>query len=386
MTRRRHVLASVTGAVRLVAAAAVLVRLAGAARRVPPLLPATDDERSVGGPAPAPQIDVVVPARDEAPRVPPLLARVVGAPGVSEVIVVDDGSTDTTAELARRARARVVTGSALPVGWAGKAWALQQGFEASTADWVVTLDADTRPDPRLPAAMVARATADGLDVLTVAGRFECPTAGLRWLHPAMLTTLVYRYGPPGSACPTRPGRLLANGQSTAVRRAAFLASGGMSPVAGHLVEDVALARHVVRAGGRVAFLDASSLLSVRMYETFADTWRGWGRSLALPGVEPRWRQLLDIATLAMTLVLPLPRLAIGRGDVLDVALVVTRAGTLAGTARAYERRGVAYWCSPLADVIALAALARGLVTRRRTWRGRVYGGGRPGSPVRTAAR
>ncbi len=75
-----------------------------------------------------PSISVVIPARDEADRIGPLLDLVVGAPGVSEVIVVDDQSTDDTAELAARLGARVVTGEPLPDGWAGKAWALQQGL------------------------------------------------------------------------------------------------------------------------------------------------------------------------------------------------------------------------------------------------------------------
>ena len=97
---------------------------------------------------------------DEAERIAPLLDAIVGASGVAEVIVVDDQSSDATAEIARLAGASVVSGAPLPDGWAGKAWALQQGIEAATSDWVVTLDADARPDPQLPTALVARAVGD----------------------------------------------------------------------------------------------------------------------------------------------------------------------------------------------------------------------------------
>lgn len=316
-------------------------------------------------------ITVVVPARDEAARIGPLLAAVVGAPGVAEVLVVDDGSTDGTAEVAAGAGARVLTGAPLPEGWAGKAWALQQGIEAAHNDRVITLDADTRPDPRLPRAAVARAIADGFDLLTVAGGFECPTAPLRWLHPAMLTTLVYRFGPPGRRR-IAPDRMLANGQCMVLRRQRFLDLGGMASVAAHPVEDVALARHLAVAGARVGFLDGSSLLQVRMYESFADAWGGWGRSLALPGVEPRHRQLTDLGVVALAQALPTLRLLTGRADALDLVLLAARLGTLAGTFRSYDRRGVAYWLSPLADGPATVALAGGILRRRQTWRGRVY--------------
>ena len=348
---------------RVVAAATVVRRLVGVAGAADPLHRATAPE--------APSITVVIPARDEAERIGPVLAATVRAPGVDEVVVVDDQSTDDTAAIATAAGARVISGSELPAGWAGKAWALQQGVEAATSEWVVTLDADTRPDPRLASSLVARAVADGFDFVTVGGRFDCPTPGTRWLHASMLTTLVYRFGAPGADA--APDRTMANGQCTATRRDPFLVRGGMSAVRGEVVEDVALARHLARSGWRVGFLDGADLLTVRMFESFGDTWRGWGRSLALPGVETTSRQIVDLAVIAVTQALPIPRLALGRGDVLDAALVAIRLGTLNGTRSAYERADVAYWLSPLADPLSAVAIARGIVRRRQTWRGRTYG-------------
>ena len=213
--------------------AIAIARLAKAAIAAPPVRPTM---------TPVQTITVVIPARDEAQRIGPVLAAMVGAPGVAEVIVVDDQSTDSTAQIARSAGANVITGAQLPEAWAGKAWALQQGIEAASGDWVVTLDADTKPDPRLPQALVSRALAEHLDLLTGGGRFDCPTAGSRWLHPAMLTTLVYRFGPPGAA--TAPDRAMANGQCMAVPRESFLERGGMEAVRGEVVEDIALARRM----------------------------------------------------------------------------------------------------------------------------------------------
>lgn len=339
----------------------VVTRLARAARPEPPVRPTMTPRCSIG---------VVIPARNEQERIGPLLDALATAPGVDEVVVVDDESSDATAEMARAAGARVVDGAPLPDGWVGKAWALQQGIEAATAEWIVVLDADTRPDPRLPTALVARAIGDRHDLLTVGGRFDCPTVGSRWLHPAMLTTLVYRFGPPSSRSSRRP---MANGQCMVFPRRGLLESGGLHAVRGEVVEDIALARRLADGGQRVGFLDATDLLTVRMFESFAEVLRGWGRSLALPGVDRPRRQLLDLAVIVLSQVLPAPRLLARRGDLVDVALVAVRLGTLAGTRRAYTTRGLAYWASPLADPLAAAVIGGGIARRgRQTWRGRAY--------------
>jgi dolichol-phosphate mannosyltransferase len=355
--------------VRIVAAVTAIARIAQAARRRPPLAAAVTRPGWQG----EERISVVVPARDEARRIGPLLDAIVGAPGVLEVLVVDDESTDDTAAIAIAAGATVVPGTALPHGWAGKAWAIQQGVQRAKGDWVVTLDSDTRPSPDLPLALVERAEADGLQFVTVGGRFECPTPGAQWLHPAMLTTLVYRFGPAGRAGHVAPHRQLANGQCMAFPRQAFLHADGMLPVAAEVVEDVALARHLAGRGWPVAMLDGPDLLTTRMYESLGETFTGWGRSLALPGVEPAWRQAVDLVVVLAAQALPLPRLLLRKGDALDVVLLLVRLGTLAGTAQAYERPRAPYWLSPLADLPAVGALAAGAVRRRQTWRGRSYG-------------
>ena len=362
MTRARHVLTWTSRGIRVAAGAVAISKLAQTANAAPAVARARARDTS---------ISVVIPARDEAERIGPLLDAIVGAAGVAEVIVVDDQSGDATADIARTAGATVISGTPLPDGWAGKAWALQQGIEAAASEWVVTLDADARPDPHLPASTVARAQEDALDLLTVGGRFECPTPGTRWLHASMLTTLVYRFGPPGIV--TTPGRTMANGQCMTFRREQFLEAGGMSLVAGEVVEDIALARRLAADGWSVRFLDAADLLTVRMFESLGDTWTGWGRSLALPGTERRSQQLFDLAVVLFAQALPLPRLLLGRGDVIDVVLLANRLGTLVGTRTAYDRADAAYWLSPLADLGAAAAIARGIARRgAQTWRGRTY--------------
>ncbi len=374
-----------------------LARLATAARRPPSLIAAH------GAPdATDPSITVVIPARDEASRIGPVLAAVIGAPGVGRVIVVDDHSSDGTAEVARAAGAEVISAPELPDGWAGKAWALQVGLGAAETDWVVTLDADTDPDPALAVSMVRRAVADDVAMLTVGGAFVCPSGGAQWLHPAMLTTLVYRFGAPGTE--TRPDRVMANGQAMALEREPILALGGLGCVAGQPVEDVALARAVALAGLGVGFVEGSALLAVRMYETAAETATGWGRSIALGGVEPLGRQLFDAAVViaaqagaswSLVRLIASPTGPIRRRGpvtgalalVLDIAVVAARLGTLAGTRRSYRAdrpvQRLAYWVSPSADLGAAVLLVRSALSRRQSWRGRSY---RPVRPGRSADR
>lgn len=337
--------------IRAASVATVGVRLARVLVARPPVERAT---------VPGAPITVVVPARNEAQRIAPLLSALSTAPGVDSVIVVDDRSDDGTASIAREAGADVIVGTEPPIGWVGKTWALDQGIRAADTEWVVTFDADVVPDPDLPASAVVRALTDHLDYVTLAGRAELSRG--RWLHASLLNQLVYRFGPPGST------RRLASGQCIAGRRTVLLA--GLRAVSGELVEDVALARHLAARGHRVDFLDATCLMAVRPYRSVGEVWSGWGRSIGLRGVEPWWRQMIESTILVATLVIPPVRVARRAGDVIDVAALSLRFGALVGTRRAYAPRGAAFWLSPLADPVALAATFTGLVRRAPTWRGR----------------
>ena len=192
--------------------------------------------------------------------------------------MVDDESSDGTAALARDLGATVITGAPLPPGWVGKPWALDQGLRAASGDWVVSFDADVEPAPGLARALVGRGCrTDGLDMVSVAGRFVCPTAPLRVLHPAFLTTLVYRFGPPGSSTRRGPARVLANGQCTAARRADLLGVGGYD---GRRRPPHRRRRAGPRAsppedGGR-ACSTAPRRCAVRMHTSAGDAWRALG--------------------------------------------------------------------------------------------------------------
>jgi dolichol-phosphate mannosyltransferase len=122
----------------------------------------------------------------------------------------------------------------------------------------------------------------------------------------------------------------------------------------------------------VAFRDASALLEVKMHDSAAEVWREWGRSLALPGVEPRAWQLADLAVVWLTMALPVLRGLAGRPRRLDLALLAVRCALLAGLRGTYARRGPAFWLSPLADPATAACLTLAVLRPRREWRGRTY--------------
>ena len=346
------------GVLQAAAAAAVLVRLARGRERLAPLAATA---------ARAQRLSVVIPARDEAERIGPCLTALAADPDAHEVVVVDDRSSDATAALARSLGARVVDGIEPPPGWVGKPWALQQGLEAVTGDVVVCLDADTRPRPGLLGALAA--ALEEADWVTGGTRFVCDSPGERLLHPALLASLVYRYGPSDVAAPPR---IVANGQCTATRREPFHAAGGYAIARGKTTDDVALARALAVRGRRVAFRDGGDLVEVKMHDSAAETWREWGRSIALTDVEPAGWRAADTAVVWLAMALPVLRAATGRGRRLDWLLLLLRAALLAALSRSYAKRGVAFWLSPLADPAAAVRLTLSNLRRGRTWRGRTY--------------
>ncbi|HEX8101424.1 MAG TPA: glycosyltransferase family 2 protein [Solirubrobacteraceae bacterium] len=348
-------------ALQAAAAAVVLARLARGRTARPPL--------TADVPAPTATVTAVVPARDEAARIGPCLEGLTADPDVGEVIVVDDRSSDGTAEVARAHGARVVPGGEPPDGWVGKPWALQQGVEAATGEIVVCVDADTRPRPGLARALAS--ALDDADFVTAGTCFICDSAGERLLHPSLLTSLVYRYGR-ADAVAGYGGRIIANGQCTAARRDAFLRAGGYGLAVGYMTDDVALARALARRDWRVAFRDGSSLIAVKMHDSVAEAWREWGRSIAVADVEPPAWRAADVAVVWLTMALPVLRVAALRPRPLDLVLLGVRAALLAPLSTTYAKRGAPFWLSPLADPATAVRLTLSSLRQPRTWRGRTY--------------
>ena len=226
-------------------------------------------ERDDGGPAPAtwPAVTAVIPARDEAEGVGDTIASLLQQdyPGVFSVILVDDQSTDGTAEVARRAAAAaadrliVVPGTALPPGWTGKLWAMKQGVARALPGEPVYLlftDADIVYDPDALTRLVSEAQAKGLVLNSLMARLRCESFAERAFVPAFIFFFQMLYP---FAWVNRHDRAMAAaaGGCMLVRRDALDAAGGIEAIRGALIDDCALARSLKPQGPiRLSLTDA----------------------------------------------------------------------------------------------------------------------------------
>jgi dolichol-phosphate mannosyltransferase len=370
----------------LYAAALLLLmqRLAGGRTRRPPEAPIVSS-RGDGS------VTIVVATLNEAHRIAPLLEGVMAqGPIVGEILVVDSRSTDGTraiveAAAARDPRVQLLTDPPLPTGWIGKAWALQFGLEQAQSKWVLGLDADTAPRPGLADAVVAAADREQFDVVSFAPRFDGQTATELFVQPALLVTLVYRFGAAGDPR-VHPDRVMANGQCFLAKRVVLLDHGGYEPVKSSFAEDVSLARRLAQRSVPVGFLDGSRLYTVRSYSGVGEMWREWGRSLALKNATTPLTQWFDVAFLLVAQGTPLfvfaalitlgDRVAPGwaRTTLLysTGALSAIRLLLLLGIRGSYTQHGPSFWLSPLADPLAFIRILLSTLVRPKRWRTRAY--------------
>jgi hypothetical protein len=260
------------GAVALTAHTAVNIRRM---RRLP------DDPHPV-----AERVSVLVPARDEAHRIAPTIRSLVAQQRLAdlEVIVLDDGSTDGTADVVREAaagdpRVHIVDGRPLADGWLGKPHACQQLAEAATGSALCFVDADVTLDPLAVAAAVRLLREAQLDVVSPYPRQEADGLGPRLVQPLIewswLTTL-----PLGVAERSpRPTLAAATGQFFVVDRGAYDRAGGHHAVADDVLDDVALLRAVRATGGRGVPVDGSRHATCRMYDDWHELYDGYTKSL-----------------------------------------------------------------------------------------------------------
>jgi len=233
-----------------------------------------------------PEVTIIVPARNEEASLGDCLQSLTAQTGVDcEIIVVDDGSTDRTREIAEsfaggRVGVRVISPGPLPRGWTGKNNAMVAGAGVARGEWLLFTDADTVHLPGSVARALAEAKREQADLLSYSPEQIAVTFWERAVMPVVFAELAREY-PPKKVRDQGSGIVAANGQYILVRRAAYDAVGGHAAVANEILEDVALAKAFRRAGLRVFFRYGGDAVRTRMYRNWEQLRDGWTKNLAL---------------------------------------------------------------------------------------------------------
>lgn len=288
-------------------------------------------------------VSLLLPLRDEAHRVAPCL-QALALQDCDEIIVLDDNSSDGTAEVVRDvlgadARLRLLAdGSEPPAGWLGKPWACARLAAEASGEVLVFVDADVVLAPDAVSQALAMLRAADYDVICpyprqltagVLGRLVQPLLEWSWL-----TTLVLDR----AAVSRRPSTATGNGQFLLIRRRAYTAAGGHEAVRDQVIEDVGLVRAVKFAGGTGGMADGTDLATCRMYDSDAELVGGYTKSL--------WAAFgSGIGAMA----------AVG---FLGAVYLLPAAAILVGPARADRMLGAAGYCAAAAGRVAVARRTR----------------------------
>jgi len=237
-------------------------------------------------PATPPAIVAVIPARNEVESVGSAIGSLAAQAYTGEfhIVLVDDGSSDGTAEAARAAATSalltVIDAGEPPPGWTGKLWAVAQGVSAAARrrpEFLLLTDADIAHAPGSLAGLVARAESGGYDIASYMATLACESLAERALTPAFVFFFFMLYPPNWIRDPGRATAGAAGG-CLLVRREALERIGGIAAIRGELIDDCALAAAIKRTGGRVWLGTSAATRSLRRYGSFAEIGRMIARS------------------------------------------------------------------------------------------------------------
>ena len=331
-------------------------------------------------PAVTPDVDIIVPARDEAPTIAVVMASLLEQDyaGRYRVILVDDNSTDGTAQAAGVAPSlEVLRGAAKPDGWSGKLWALAQGIAASRAPVLLLTDADIVHDPRHLSALVARLEQPRAEMVSEMVRLNCTSLAERALVPAFVYFFQLLY-PFARVNDPRSTVAAASGGTVLIRREALERIGGLEAIRGALIDDVTLAKAVKQSGA--LYLGHSGLAtSIRPYPHFKDIWHLIARTAFTQLKHSGVVLVLTLLGLALVWLVPVAAAAFGHGAtrIAGLAAYGLSAVSYAPTLKRYGRSPLYALLLPLIALFYMGATV-GSALRHwfgagASWKGRAYG-------------
>jgi chlorobactene glucosyltransferase len=237
-------------------------------------------------PAAGPLISICVPARDEEHNIRACLeAILVQTYPNTEVIVLEDRSSDNTAAILQdlsdqHNNLKILNGSTLPAGWAGKPYALSQAEKSARGEWLCFIDADTFLIPKTISSCYSTAIETGADLFTIMTEQITVTFWEKTVMPLVLTALSVGFPARKVNDPRQPDAI-ANGQFIMIKRSVYDAIGGHESVKDKIVEDKAISERVKWNGYRLIVADGSQVARTRMYTSLPQMWEGWTKNIYL---------------------------------------------------------------------------------------------------------
>jgi len=343
-------------------------------------------------------VSVLIPARNEEQNLPATLSAALANRGVEfEVVVLDDHSTDRTAEIVRAfaakdSRVRLESAPALPAGWCGKQHACHVLAQRANHPWLAFMDADVRLAPDALARMIGFLTQRKVALTSGVPRQELGTFSERLLLP-LIHFVLLGYLPMFMMRWTRqPGFSAGCGQLFIARADAYHAIGGHAAIRATLHDGVKLPRLFRRAGFKTDLFDATDIAICRMYHTNGETWRGLGKNategLAAPGaIVPMTLLLLGGQVLPFALFALAPWLSANTLWLVGAAVALAWLPRLISVWRFRQPLGATF-LHPLGVAALLLiqwfAFARSLAGRPAEWKGRRYAPQAVAQPARVA--
>ncbi len=337
---------------------------------------------TAANPVSGPVVSVIVPARNEEASLGTCLESLIGQTGILfEIIVVDDGSTDRTREIAGSfASVKVIEAPPLPPGWSGKNNAVTAGARVARGRWLLFTDADTVHLPASLSRSVTEAEQNRMALVSYSPEQEVHSVLEKAVMPVIFAELAATYRPSQVSDP-RSSAAAANGQYLLVSREAYDAVGGHAAIAGSLLEDVALAKKVKQSRRKILFRYGGDAVRTRMYRSFAQLCEGWTKNLARLFAAPlqiAGLRLLEFILIVGSAVLSVIAVAGGRarvGVVLGVLAVVLYGFLLKRIRQAHfpwDANALSLFGLPIFSYLLL----RSVISYKRgqvSWKGRQYG-------------
>jgi glycosyltransferase involved in cell wall biosynthesis len=268
---------------------------------MPTLSAQSESSTAVLEAAPGASITAIVPARDEQAAIAGCVRSLARQAEIVQILVVNDASSDGTAEIVRGLmkeirNLRLLEAGAIPAGWLGKNHAVWEGAKHADGEWLLFTDADAELHDG--AAQRALRVAEETGAALVSFSPEQVTEA--WYEKALMPFVYGRlskYFSYDAVNNAKSEVAAANGQFLMIRRDVYEAIGGHASVAAEVLEDVALAKRAKAVGYRIWFGAGTGIVRARMYRSFGAMWEGWKKNLyLLIGGTPRatYRELLSV--------------------------------------------------------------------------------------------